>query len=64
MIKCWASEAKLRPSFAELVEELSSLLDTMAEYLGFSVSAAEEKEDETLIITNISELSSQNQLSD
>ena len=38
MMKCWASEANLRPTFAEVVEQLSGLLGVMAEYLDFSAS--------------------------
>ena len=36
MMKCLSSEANLRPSFAELVEQLSGLLGAMAGYLDFS----------------------------
>ncbi len=36
MMKCWDAKASLRPTFAELVKELSDLLGMMAEYLDFS----------------------------
>ena len=40
MRKCWNIDAKLRPTFAELVEQLSGLLGVMAEYLDFAVPKA------------------------
>jgi hypothetical protein len=36
MMECWAKEANLRPSFAELVKQLSGSLGIMAGYLDFS----------------------------
>ena len=33
MMNCWMSEANLRPSFAELVKQLSDLLVVLTEYL-------------------------------
>ena len=44
MMKCWDSEANLRPSFAELVKQLSGLLGVMAEYIDLSASQTAETE--------------------
>ena len=35
---CWADNPELRPSFSELVTEISSQLLLMADYMDFSVS--------------------------
>ncbi len=40
MSRCWAGNPELRPSFSELVTEISSQLLLMADYMDFSVSGA------------------------
>ena len=36
MMKCWNEDAELRPTFSELVAQLSTQLGVMADYLDFS----------------------------
>ena len=40
MSRCWAGNPESRPSFSELVTEISSQLLLMADYMDFSVSGA------------------------
>lgn len=37
MSNCWREEPEKRPSFAELVQTLTSLLEDIAAYLDFSI---------------------------
>lgn len=46
MKRCWDAKADVRPSFAELVTQLSSQLGVIADYLDFSAPGQDEEDEQ------------------
>jgi len=47
MLKCWDANPQTRPSFADMVVRLDSLLESVAEYLDISIVVTNDKDLDT-----------------
>ena len=47
MLDCWDANPQNRPSFADMVIRLDSLLESVAEYLDISIVVSNDKDSDT-----------------
>jgi len=47
MLECWDANPQTRPSFADMMVRLDSLLESVAEYLDISIVVTSDKESHT-----------------
>jgi len=47
MLECWDANPQTRPSFADMVVRLDSLLESVAEYLDISIVVTNDKDLDT-----------------
>ena len=47
MLECWDANPQTRPSFADMVVRLDSLLESVAEYLDISIVVTNDKDSDT-----------------
>ena len=47
MLECWGANPQTRPSFADMVVRLDSLLESVAEYLDINIVVTNDEESHT-----------------